>query len=266
MPRRVGIVDLIARRATRSPYARLMNANFASIMPQAIAVWAAQLGCDVRYVIYTGSEALPDALPADVDVLFVSAFTPAAYLAYAISHRYRRRGVVTVLGGPHARAYPGDAIRHFDWAVELADRALVEDLLRDAGPNPRGGVRISARGQPSELPGVRARWPYIRQAMAKAPFFTAVPVIGSFGCPYTCEFCTDATIPYRPLPYDQLREDLRFVCRELPRPVVGWHDPNFGVRFDDYMRIIDDAVPPGRVRFVAESSLSLLSEPHLRQL
>lgn len=264
--KRIGIVDLIARRATRSPYARLMNANFASIMPQAIAVWAERLGCEVCYVIYTGCETLPDALPSDVDVLFVSAFTPAAYLAYAISHLYRRRGVVTVLGGPHARAYAADALQHFDYAVEFADRPLIEDLLRDGGPNPRGGVRLTAPGQPAELPGVRERWRFIRQAMAKAPFFTAVPMIGSFGCPYTCDFCTDATIPYRPLPYDQIREDLGFVCRELARPVVGWHDPNFAVRFDDYLRVIDDAVPPGAVRFVAESSLSLLGEAHLREL
>jgi hypothetical protein len=52
----------------------------------------------------------------------------------------------------------------------------------------------------------------------------------------------------------------------MARPRVGWHDPNFGVRFDDYLNAIDAAVPPGRIDFVAESSLSLLSEPHLKRL
>jgi len=47
---------------------------------------------------------------------------------------------------------------------------------------------------------------------------------------------------------------------------VAWHDPNFGVRFDDYLDMIEAAVPPGSVDFVAESSLSLLSEPHLKRL
>jgi hypothetical protein len=32
------------------------------------------------------------------------------------------------------------------------------------------------------------------------------------------------------------------------------------------MDVIEDAVPPGRIRFIAESSLSLLSEPHLKRL
>ena len=38
-----------------------------------------------------------------------------------------------------------------------------------------------------------------------ATVFAAVPMIGSFGCPYTCDFCIDATIGYQPLPYEQLR-------------------------------------------------------------
>ncbi|MFM9841851.1 MAG: hypothetical protein ACKVOI_02660, partial [Dongiaceae bacterium] len=73
-------------------------------------------------------------------------------------------------------------------------------------------------------------------------------------------------VDYQPLAFDQIREDLRFLRGKLTRPVVAWHDPNFGVRFDDYMSAIEDAVPPGGVRFVAESSLSLLSEPHLHRL
>ena len=52
----------------------------------------------------------------------------------------------------------------------------------------------------------------------------------------------------------------------MRNPIVGWHDPNFGVRFDDYMDAIEAAVPPGRMRHIAESSLSLLSEPHLQRL
>src|SRR5439155_1131411 len=45
-----------------------------------------------------------------------------------------------------------------------------------------------------------------------------------------------------------------------------WHDPNFGVQFNDTMDAIEEAVPPNSVDFIAESSLSLLSEPHLRRL
>ena len=263
---RVGVLDLIARKPTRSPYARVMNANYVSIMPQVIAAWAEELGCEVHYDIYTGFEDLRRVLRPDVDVLFVSAFTPAAYLAYSLAHLYRRRGVVTVLGGPHARAYPDDARRHFDYVVGFADKALVRDLLVDGGPHPRGGLSVSAAGQPRDLPTLRARWRFARQALAKSRFISAVPMLGSLGCPYDCGFCVDATVAYQPFPSEQIRDDLVFLSRELARPVVGWHDPNFGVRFEHYMAAIDQAAPPGTFRFVAESSLSLLTEPHLKAL
>ena len=52
----------------------------------------------------------------------------------------------------------------------------------------------------------------------------------------------------------------------MKRPIVAWHDPNFGVRFQDYMRAIETAIPPDSIDFIAESTLSLLSEPHLKRL
>jgi hypothetical protein len=91
-------------------------------------------------------------------------------------------------------------------------------------------------------------------------------MIGSLGCPYTCSFCIDSTVDYQALSFDQIRADLRFLLARLRRPRVAWHDPNFGVRFDDTLAAIEDAVPPGRIDFIAESSLSLLSEARLPRL
>ena len=220
----------------------------------------------MQYDTYTGFEDLRRMLPRDIDILFLSAFTPAAYLAYSISNLYRRQGVVTVLGGPHARAYATDARRHFDYVAGFTDKTLIRELLDHGEPQPHGGLRVSAARQPRELPGVRQRWRFARQALAKSRVISAVPMLGSLGCPYDCSFCVDATVDYQTLPYEQIREDLVFLTQQLERPVVGWHDPNFGVRFDDYMGAIDAAVRPGRIRFVAESSLSVLTEPHVKAL
>ena len=263
---RVGIVDLIARKPSRSLYARLMHPNFASIMPQVVGVWAEELGCHVRYVTYTGFEDLEQELPDDIDILFVAAFTPAAYLAYSISNLFRKRGVVTVLGGPHARAYSEDALKYFDYVVGFTDKDLIRDLLKGFSRHEGQGVWLSADHQPQTLPGIRERWRFIRETLDKTWLLGAVPTIGSLGCPYKCSFCIDSRIDYQTLPYDQIREDLRFLGAQLRRPIVAWHDPNFAVRFDDYMGIMEEAVPPGDLRFIAESSLSLLGESHLKRL
>ena len=262
----VTVLDLVNKGPSKGLYARLMNANLASIMPQVVASWCEELGHKVRYVCYTGFEDLGQELREETDVLFVGAFSRSAQTAYAISNLYRRRGAVTVLGGPHARCYPEDAALYFDYVLGFTDKTTIDDVLRERAPHRPLGRCLSAARQPTALPGVAARWKFVAQTIAKAPTFKFVPMIGSMGCPYTCSFCIDSVVDYQPLAFDQIRDDLRFLLGKLKRPAVAWHDPNFGVRFDDYMSAIEDVVPPGRIRFVAESSLSLLSEPHLKRL
>src|SRR3546814_19645986 len=116
------------------------------------------------------------------------------------------------------------------------------------------------------MPNLRARWKFVEANLRKAPFLKIVPMIGSMGCPYTCSFCIDSVVPYQPLPFEEIGNDLRFLKTKMRRPRVGWHDPNFGVRFEDYMAVLEAAVPQGGMRFIAESSLSLLSEAHVKRL
>ncbi len=261
----IGILDIVSL-PEHSVWPRVMNANFASIMPQVLAAWCERAGHRVVYSCYTGFGDPLAELPEDLDLLFIGAFTQAAQFAYALSILFRQRGAVTVLGGPHARCYPEDAARYFDYVLGFTDRAVVDEVLRDCAPHRPLGRQLSADTQPHDLVPLAERWKFVQAALVKAPLIKIVPMIGSLGCPYTCSFCIDSTVEYQPLSFQQMAEDLRFLLRQVKRPIVGWHDPNFGVRFDDYMNTIEEAVPPGRMRHIAESSLSLLSEAHLARL
>src|SRR6266545_6716490 len=152
---RVGVLDLMTKGPTRSMWNRLMQPNFASIMPQVVGVWCEEAGHDVTFVCYTGREDLTQELPKDTDILFIGAFTNAAQTASAISNQYRQRGVVTVLGGPHARCYPEDAARYFDYVLGFTDKAIVEEVLRECAPHRPVGRKLAAPRQPAQLPGVR---------------------------------------------------------------------------------------------------------------
>ncbi|MDO8666415.1 MAG: hypothetical protein Q7J79_07375, partial [Gemmatimonadales bacterium] len=209
---------------------------------------------------------LLEELPPDVDLLFIGAFTQAAQLAYALSVLFRRRGAVTVLGGPHARCYPEDASLHFDYVLGFTDRTVVEEVVRECAPHRPVGRQLSSARQPVDFPTLAERWKFVEATLAKAPTIKIVPMIGSLGCPYTCSFCIDSTVDYQPLGFDRLREDLRFVLTKVKKPIIGWHDPNFGIKFEKYMDAIEAEVPPGRMRHIAETSLSILSEPHLVRL
>ena len=78
---RVGIIDLVSKGPTRALAHRILNPNFASIMPQVVAAWCQQAGHDVTYECYTGFEDLQKAVPDDVDLLFICTFTEAAQTA-----------------------------------------------------------------------------------------------------------------------------------------------------------------------------------------
>ncbi|HEY8106537.1 MAG TPA: hypothetical protein VIE46_10535 [Gemmatimonadales bacterium] len=263
---KVGVLDLVAKSPKNSIYGRVMNPNMASIMPQVLSVWCEEAGHNVHYICYTGREDLLAELPPDLDLLFIGSFTEAAHLAYAISHRFRQRGVITILGGPHARCYPEDARRFFDYVLGFTDRTVIDEVLRERSKHRPMGRTMAARQQPAELPSLEARWKFVAATLAKAPTIKIVPMIGSLGCPYTCSFCIDSTVEYQPLGFEALSQDLRFLISKIKNPIVAWHDPNFGVRFDDYMNAIESALPAGQVRHIAESSLSLLSEAHLQRL
>lgn len=262
----IGIIDIVSRGPTRALYARVMNPNLASIMPQVIGVWCRQEGHNVAFVCYTGFEDLLEELPSNVDLVFIAAFTEAAHTAYALSNLFRSKGAITAIGGPHARCYPEDALRYFDYVLGFTDRETLRDVLRDCSQHRPVGTHLAARQQPKTLPGVRERWQFIEPTLKKAPVIKIIPMLHSLGCPYACSFCIDAAVPYQPMDFDGIQEDLRFLLKKFRRPVVAWHDPNFGVRFNDCLDVIERAVPPGRIDFIAESSLSLLSEPHLKRL
>jgi hypothetical protein len=263
---RIGIIDIVSKSPNPGLWARVMNANFASIMPQAIACWCESAGHEVTLVCYTGFENLLKEFDETPDVVFIGGFTQSAQLCYALSRLFQSRGSVTVLGGPHARCYPQDAQRFFDYVLGFTDRDVIDDILHDPAPHRPMGLLLAAARQPVSLPGVRERWKHIEATLQKAPFIKIVPMISSLGCPYSCSFCIDAPIPYQQLAFDVLKDDLAFLLTKFKRPRIGWHDPNFGVRFDECMDAIEEVVPEDCIDFIAESSLSLLSEPRVRRL
>lgn len=266
---RVGVLDILIADADCDPlrrfYCRHVNRHYASIMPQAVSAWVRRRGHRTTYATYWGQADAKSLLPDDLDVVFLSAHTSASALAYALAKQFRRDGVLTVLGGPHARSFPEDALRFVDVVVDECDQSLVEDILRD---RPRGVVVSSPRPL-REVPAVEERLPEIATAhfppgRLPGPYF--IPILASLGCPYACDFCTDWDRPYRLTPLDQLEADLRFVAARFPRAWIPFHDPNFAVRFDRVLGVLE-RIPPGRRnRYAIQSSLSVLRPDRLRRL
>jgi radical SAM superfamily enzyme YgiQ (UPF0313 family) len=267
---RVGILDILglpARRPAEFGYRLLITKQFASITPQAVSVWCRRLGHETFYATYYGVGRPDRLLPADLDVVFIACYTQVSHLAYALAKLYRRAGVRTVIGGPHAKAFPVDCLRFFDLVVRECDAELVADIL--SGQFDPGSI-ISAARPFDDVPAVEERMPEIRSSA----FFwgrtrlrlSAVPMLASMGCPYRCDFCIDWNSTYRPLSTERLEADLRYLSQHLPGTLIVFHDPNFAVTFDQVFDVLE-AQPPGqRPPYIIESSLTVLRGNRPRRL
>ena len=147
---RIGIIDLVSKGPTKALWARLMFPNLASIMPQVLGVWCEEEGHDVTFVCYTGFENLLEELPKETDLVFIGTFTQSAQ---------------TVIGGPHARCYPQDAQKYFDYVLGFTDKQVIQQVLYDCSPHRPLGLYLSAGVQPTSLPGVKERWKFIEPTL-----------------------------------------------------------------------------------------------------
>ena len=266
---RIGVLELLRSQSSRRwdtrVYAHLITRQFASIMPQAVSVWCRELGHQVFYETYFGQKGPKQLLPDDLDVVFISTYTQASPLAYALAKLYRKEGTLTVIGGPHAKQFPDDCLRFFDIVVRDCDKTLITDILSST---PRGEIVSSGRTL-KNIPSVQERMPEIRISnfwRGKPYASTTISLLSSIGCPYSCNFCVDWNNPHVLLPPDLLEADLRFILKNFPGVLVGFHDPNFGVRFDEVLAVLQRVPHDGRKRYMMESSLSMLRESRLKDL
>ncbi len=268
---KIGIIELLVATppnrwspGTAGNY--FLTKQYASIMPQTIAVWCRQFGHQTFYATYFGQKDPKQLLPSDLDVVFISAYTQASALAYALAKLYRSERTLTVLGGPHAKSFPHDSLRFFDLVVRDCDRPLVADILN--GTYDPGNIVSSAKPL-QDVASVEERMPEIRASAftrGRPYVSTTIPLLSSIGCPYNCDFCTDWDNPFALLPLDRLEADLRYLSTAWPGVRVGFHDPNFGVKFDAVLGVMENIPRRAQNPYVIESSLSILQEPRLQRL
>jgi radical SAM superfamily enzyme YgiQ (UPF0313 family) len=132
--------------------------------------------------------AATDALLHDggYDLVGVTSYTSGATRAYEIADGCRRRGILTVMGGPHASACPDEAAERFD-AVAIGEcDEIWPQIIADAGS---GEVQPRYVGQLSNLEQAdRGRGRQSLQPINGVYDVSALQT--SRGCPVGCEYCS----------------------------------------------------------------------------
>ena len=120
---------------------------------------------------------------ASYDIVGITGYTLHSQRIFNIASQFRKRGVLTVGGGPFCSAHPEEAQPHFDvlvcGEVEVVWKEFLEDWRQGNHKKfYKGGDRIDLSISP--VP----RWDLVNLEN-----YEGSAVQTSRGCPYDCEFC-----------------------------------------------------------------------------
>jgi len=118
------------------------------------------------------------------DLVGVTAYTSGATRAYEIAALCRRRGLRTIMGGPHAWARPEEAAHHFDSVAVGECDEIWPRIIADAAAG-----RLSKRYE-GGLPDLEQGYGEAAQELQPVNGRYDVSAIQtSRGCPVNCDFC-----------------------------------------------------------------------------
>jgi len=122
-------------------------------------------------------------------------------------------------------------------------------------------IHLTNDTQPDSLPSIKERWDFLLEVYKKTPNIVnlPVPILSSTGCVNDCEFCIDSQQKFKPLPISDVRNDLLFLKRQNKKFNVLWHDPNFGIRFDHNMDVIEQ-VDADNLSHICEMNIHKLTK------
>jgi len=189
----------------------------------------------------------PVNLDAPADLVAITFHTPSAYHAYALADRFRQRGTIVVLGGPHVTLLPEEAQTHADVIFVGEAEDLWPQFLADFETG-----RHRRRYRSFEPPSLDQA-PMARKDLFHRLDHTAGVLFATRGCAYRCDFCTVAVM-YR----SRLRRrPVEAVAREYAsfrgKVIILWDDNIAGDI--DYAKNLFRALAPHRKWWSSQASI-----------
>ena len=192
-------------------YAPLNMVTLAALIPP-------ELRGDVT--VYDESVETIDPTKIKADIVGLTGITGVSMRSYAYAEYFRRQGITTVMGGPHATLMPEEAAKHADAVVIGHGYETWPRLLHDF---------CEGKLQKFYYPPEKIDWSLIpdphRSMFAHKRFITTNSTQAVFGCPHHCEFCVTPIIckgnyERRPI------EDVVAELSRMPGRYVTFLDPS----------------------------------------
>ncbi len=144
-------------------------------------------------------------LDSDADVIVLSFFSGFAPEAYRLASEYRKRGKVTIAGGPHVTFAPEEALEFVDSVVVGEGESVWEQIFEDIEQE-----KLQPRYTGQALPLTHIPTP--RYDLLSPKFFVRRVVQATRGCVFNCSFCTVPILNpgFRTRPVEAVLNDIRY--------------------------------------------------------
>ena len=198
----------------------------------------------------------------DAEVIALSFFSGFAPEAYSLAKEFRRRGKIVIAGGPHVTFQPDEALRYCDSVVIGEAESVWEQLLDDIEKD-----RLQAKyfGTPTNL----TRIPTPRYEFLAKGFFVPRVVQATRGCPFSCSFCTVATLNpgYRARPVDHVIRDIGYnhFKHWWQRKIVWFWDDNLTSKREYIKRLLTSMIPLKKW-WLTQASMDIAKDDKLLEL
>ena len=192
------------------------------------------------------------------DLVAITVNTPNALHCYAMSEKFRKKGVNVVMGGPHVTLLPEEVTKHCDYLIIGEGEIVWPQFLTDFRNGNAQKVYQSVVAPNLENLPV-PRWDLLqRRRLMKGA------VIATRGCPYLCRYCNLKQIyhpPFRKRPI----QDVVAEIRKLPTMFfVFWDDNLFAKK--EYAKELLTAITPLKRRWAAQATLRDCDDDELLKL
>ncbi len=191
------------------------------------------------------------------DLVAITFHTPSAPHAYDLAARFRQRGILVVLGGPHVTLLPDEAQAHADviflgeaeytWPRFLADFAT-------------GNHRARYCSEPPALD----KAPMSRQELFHRRDHTAGVLFATRGCVHRCDFCTLAVMYQRRVRQRPVGAVAREYASFRGKVVILWDDNIAGD--PEYAKDLFRALAPHRKWWSSQASVQAADDEEFLEL
>ena len=195
------------------------------------------------------------------DFVCISAMTVQAERAYALAEVYRRKNLLTVIGGIHATILPEEAGKHFDVVLagegEVVFPAFIQDYLK-------GKVKkIYKETQPGKFDLRRCIVP--RYDLLKGYEYPVINLYTTRGCPRKCSFCCASNVygtKYRRKTNEQIICEIDMISARFPDKMILFADDNLFVLRQQSRQLLKLMLSK-HIRWIAQTDISIADDEDL---